>query len=77
MLEEPLNAESVYSEPYINWVADFLPYDLPPETVPGLRLYFYNYDSYWLKDAIETRLWNLGEGLLSKVASHIRRTKAV
>ena len=77
MLQEPMNAEHVYSEQYINWVIDFLPYDLPPDIVPGLRLFFYNYDSYWLRDAIETRLWNLGETMLSKISSRIRRTEAV
>ncbi|CAP80021.1 hypothetical protein PCH_Pc12g03940 [Penicillium rubens Wisconsin 54-1255] len=44
------------SEQDVNWVSDFLLSDLPPEVRKDARIFFYNYDSYWKRDAVYTRL---------------------
>ncbi|KAI9771112.1 MAG: hypothetical protein M1840_002463 [Geoglossum simile] len=41
------------------------------------EIFFYNYDSYWRRDAVRTRLWNTGKSLLDRVATEIRRTEEV
>jgi hypothetical protein len=61
---------------YVNWVSDFLPDDLPPSTREDARIFFYNYDSYWKRDAVHTRLRNFGSGLLEHVKG-IRRSEEV
>jgi hypothetical protein len=60
----------------VNWVSDFLLDDLPPSGRKDTRLFFYNYDSYWKRDAVHTRLWNLGIGFLEHVKG-IRRSEEV
>ncbi|KAK3937341.1 putative kinesin light chain [Diplogelasinospora grovesii] len=55
-------------ERYVTWVSDFLPEDLPRDDV---RLFFYNYDSYWKRDALHTRLFNLGDALLEQIHDKI------
>lgn len=65
------------SDRYVNWVSEFLPDDLPPITRKDTRLYFYNYDSYWKRDAVQTRLWDLGEKLLEHIKTGIRRSEEV
>ncbi|KAK4667919.1 LOW QUALITY PROTEIN: uncharacterized protein QC764_0111100 [Podospora pseudoanserina] len=52
------------NEQFVNWVSDFLPSDLFRRDV---RLFFYNYDSYWKRDAVHTRLTNLGNELLEHI----------
>ena len=49
---------------YVNWVSDLLPDDLPSSSHGDNRIFFYNFDSYWKRDAVNTRLFNLGNGLL-------------
>lgn len=56
----------------MNWVSDFLPNDLPTAIRKDTRIFFYNYDSYWKRDAVQTRLWNLGNGLLEHISGGIR-----
>ncbi|KJZ69751.1 hypothetical protein HIM_10862 [Hirsutella minnesotensis 3608] len=63
----PLNTTLSDSEQYVNWVSDFLPNDLPPAIRRNARLFFYNYDSYWKRDAVYTRLPNLGSDLLERI----------
>jgi hypothetical protein len=43
----------------------------------NLRVYFYNYDTYWQKDALQSDLWTLGQALLVKIDSSIRREREV
>ncbi|KAK3937548.1 hypothetical protein QBC46DRAFT_460804 [Diplogelasinospora grovesii] len=64
------------SERYVTWVSDFLPDDLPPAIRDDVRLFFYNYDSYWKRDALHTRLFNLGHALLEQIHDKIRVAEA-
>jgi len=61
---------------YVNWVRDFLPDDLSSSTSEDARIFFYNYDSYWKRDAVHTRLRNFGTGLLEHIKG-IRRSEEV
>ena len=60
----------------MNWVSEFLPDDLPPNSRKDTRVYFYNFDSYWKRDAVRTRLKTLGNGLLEHVKG-IRQSEQV
>jgi hypothetical protein len=60
-----------------NWITHFLPDDLPQEVLPHTRAFFYNYDSYWYRDALEAQLWDLGERLLFHVSSEIQKCEKV
>ncbi|KAK3947691.1 hypothetical protein QBC32DRAFT_318570 [Pseudoneurospora amorphoporcata] len=60
---------------FVNWVSDFLPNDLPPTIGREVRIFYYNYDSYWQRDALYTRLELLGKGLLEHIRG-IRITEA-
>lgn len=62
---------------HVNWISDFLPDDLPPEVREGIRIFFYNYDSYWKRDAVFTRLQGVGNNLLQHIDTQIRRSKEV
>ncbi|KAK3368554.1 hypothetical protein B0H63DRAFT_77770 [Podospora didyma] len=59
------------SERFVNWVSDFLPGDILPAS-KDVRIFFYNYDSYWKRDAVNTRLTNLGNELLEHINGEIR-----
>lgn len=61
---------------FVNWVSDFLPDDLPPTIRREVRIFYYNYDSYWQRDALHTRLELLGKRLLEHIRG-IRITEAV
>ncbi|KAK0639860.1 hypothetical protein B0T16DRAFT_463496 [Cercophora newfieldiana] len=60
------------SERFVNWVTDFLPGDILREGDADVRIFFYNYDSYWKRDAVHTRLTNLGSELLEHINGKIR-----
>ncbi|KAI4087290.1 MAG: hypothetical protein L6R37_008337 [Teloschistes peruensis] len=57
------------------WVSDFLPQDIPVSFHKDIRIFFYNYDSYWKRDAVQARLWSLGKSLLDQITSEIRGTE--
>lgn len=61
----------------MNWVKDFLPSDLPLGIRKDALIFFYNYDSYWKKDAVYTRLPTIGNNLLEHIDGQIRRSKDV
>lgn len=61
---------------FVNWVKDFLPSDLSEDKYEDTRIYFYNYESYWKRDAVNTRLATLGNELLHSIRG-IRRSGAV
>ena len=65
------------SERFVNWVTDFLPGDIVPEGDTDVRIFFYNYDSYWKRDAVHTRLTNLGNELLEHINGKIRLSETV
>lgn len=64
-------------EEYVNWVSDFLPSDLPADVRTDTRIFFYNYDSYWKRDAVYTRLQTVGTHLLEHIDGQIRQSKHV
>lgn len=55
------------TDQYVNWVTDFLSDDLPLAVRSDVRLFFYNYDSYWERAAVYTRLQTLGNDLLEHI----------
>ena len=60
------------SKDHVCWVSDFLREDIPSELRQDIRVFFYNYDSYWAKDAVQTRLWDLSNSLLHHISAEIR-----
>ncbi|KAK3326908.1 hypothetical protein B0H66DRAFT_530896 [Apodospora peruviana] len=60
---------------FVNWVSDFLPIDILESTNTDVRIFFYNYDSYWKRDAVYTRLANLGNELLEHINEGIRMSE--
>jgi hypothetical protein len=59
------------------WVTNFLPHDLPSPVRRKTRIFFYNHDSYWKREAVQTRLWNLAGNMLHHVREKIHRTYEV
>lgn len=62
---------------YICWITDFIPEDIDAASRRKIRVFFYNHDSYWRRDAVQDRLWNLGNNLLHHISSRVRRTEEV
>lgn len=71
------NSETIDNEKYVCWVTDFLPQDMPPAVLQDLRVFFYNHDSFWQRDAVQTRLWDLGHNLLNLMSMKMRKTEEV
>jgi hypothetical protein len=67
----------INSKDHVCWVSDFLREDIPPVDRQDMRVFFYNYDSYWQRDAVQTRLWNLSNSLLHRISTEIRRSEQV
>jgi hypothetical protein len=61
---------------YVNWVTEFLVNDLDHTKQPTTRIFFFNYDSYWKRDALQTRLSIMADKLLSDLES-VRDSEAV
>ena len=59
------------------WVTDYLPEDLSAIVGQGVRLFFYNHDSFWKQDAVQTRLSDLSNALLNRISSTIKTTNEV
>ncbi|KAF2133614.1 TPR-like protein [Dothidotthia symphoricarpi CBS 119687] len=55
-----------------NWVNVFLPQDIPEPLHKDVRIFFFNYDSYWKRDAVQSRLQSFAERLLEDTISAIR-----
>ncbi|KAI1096927.1 hypothetical protein F5B19DRAFT_12548 [Rostrohypoxylon terebratum] len=51
----------------VKWVTDFFHHDIPPHLRTKTRAFFYNYDSYWMRDAIEERRETIGKELFEQV----------
>jgi hypothetical protein len=75
--ERPAVGSSLLEEEDVCWVTDFLPEDIPLAIRENSRVFFYNYDSYWQRDAVQTRLGSLGHNMLQSINSEIRRTEEV
>ncbi|KAF2199390.1 hypothetical protein GQ43DRAFT_482494 [Delitschia confertaspora ATCC 74209] len=56
------------------WVTDFLPEDVPEEYRKDVRLYFYNYDSYYQRDAPQERLQTFASNMLRRIELQVRKT---
>ncbi len=54
---------------YVYWVKDYLIPDLASKSRRGIRLFHYNYDSAYYRDASEKRLQDLGDQLVSRISS--------
>jgi hypothetical protein len=61
----------------ICWVRDLLPDDIPDASRPNTRVFFYSYDTYWQRDAVDARLATLGRDMLHAISSQIRTTEEV
>ncbi|KJK63773.1 Tetratricopeptide repeat [Aspergillus parasiticus SU-1] len=64
------------STEYPTWVSDFLPDDLSLPGRQDVRIFFFNFDSFWKRDAVQTRLANIGNDLLEHITNTIRRSEA-
>ena len=62
---------------YTQWIADFLPDDLPEYLKAGTRFYLYNYNSYWKRDAVATRLARMSGEMLTNIRHQIERPSGV
>ncbi|KAJ4288935.1 hypothetical protein N0V90_011276 [Kalmusia sp. IMI 367209] len=70
------NPDTTWGPKDSNWVESLLPEDIPAALHKDLRIFFYNYDSYWKRDAVQARLWTLGKSLLDRIGSEMRATEA-
>ena len=61
----------------ICWVSEFLADDITPEHKKRIRVYFFNYDSYWKRDAIQAQLNHFGKDLLARLNTEVRKTDEV
>jgi len=59
------------------WVTDFLPHDLPLALRRKTRIFFYNHDSYYMRDAVKERLPNLAMDMLHHIRDRIRSRQEV
>lgn len=71
------NPDTTWGPKGTSWVSDFLPQDIPAVFHKDVRIFFYNYDSYWKRDAVQARLWSLGKSLLDHISSEIRGKEEV
>lgn len=69
--------EATHDKEFVCWITDFLPQDIPEAVRQDISVFFYNHDSFWQRDAVQTRLANLGQGLLHRIRAKIRRTEEV
>lgn len=60
-----------------NWVDQFLPKDIPKQLQQHVRIFFYNHDTYWKRDAVQTRLMNMSHDMLARINSTLRATNKV
>ena len=56
-------------EQYVDWVRKYLISDLADQCGADIRIYLYNYDSAYSRDAPAKRLRDLGNQLLAKITS--------
>ena len=71
------NPDTTWGPRDSNWVNRFLLEDIPSAVRSHARIYFYNYETYYKRDAIQARLRTYGEHLLSHINTEIRGTEKV
>lgn len=71
------NASQRQQKEYVYWVSEYLIPDLAFKGRRGLRLFYYNYDSAFYRDASEKRLQDLGDQLLSRISSRRQNLPSV
>ena len=74
---ESQHGKQLKRKEYVYWVKDFLAPDLAATGHEGIRLFHYNYDSAYYRDASEKRLQDLGDQLLSRISSRRHGLKSV
>ncbi len=62
---------------YVYWVKDYLIPDLASKGRCHLRLFYYNYDSAYYRDASDKRLQDLGDQLLAGISSRRQSAQLV
>jgi hypothetical protein len=72
----PNDAPTCGPKVYVNWITDYLVHDLDKTKRPTTRVFLFNYDSYWKRDALNTRLRSMADKLLSNL-EHIRNSETV
>jgi hypothetical protein len=63
----PIDASTSGAKVYVNWITDFLVHDLDSAHQSTTRIFFFNYDSYWKRDALKTRLSSMADKMLSNL----------
>lgn len=66
-----------HQKEYVYWINDYLAPDLVFKGHRGVRLFYYNYDSAYYRDASDKRLQDLGDQLLSRIISRRHRLTSV
>ena len=61
----------------VHWVTDFLLAGLSRDIAQKTRIYFFNYDTNWRRDALEARLNHISEKLLLSLQDLVRQNATV
>ncbi|KAH6705334.1 hypothetical protein BKA61DRAFT_147868 [Leptodontidium sp. MPI-SDFR-AT-0119] len=65
-------SNAVKSSP-VDWIIHLLPQDLQPQNLKSSQLFYFNYDSYWFRDALESQIDDLADKLIVDL-SNLRRS---
>lgn len=71
------NPDTTWGPKDSTWVSQFLPLDIPAALHKDVRIFFYHYDSYWKRDAVQTRLRTIAESFLDDIEIGIRKEEGV
>ncbi len=71
------NGSQRQQKEYVYWVKDYLIPDLASKGGCDLKMFYYNYDSAYYRDASDKRLQDLGDQLLSRISSRRQSAKSV
>ncbi|KAJ5160872.1 uncharacterized protein N7482_007876 [Penicillium canariense] len=63
------------NESSVRWIRDFLPDDILPTHRDNIRVFYYNHDTYFWRDAPQSDLETLALAMLSRIKSQIRRNE--
>ena len=62
------NGNQQQQKEHVYWVNDYLAPDLACRCRSGIKMFYYNYDLAYYRDASEKRLQDLGDELLSRIS---------